>query len=302
MRKDNRRAVIAALASNLCIALFKFAAALLSRSSSMLAESYHSVSDTFNQVLLLYGLKRSRRKPDAGHPFGHGKEQFFWSFMVAIVLFAIAGGLSIREGYHKLLHPEPIDNVGLAYLAIFVAFVFETIALRMAVRSLKAEKERDRHKTFFQAVLHTKDPTTLTVFFEDLLALFGLAIAAAGIFLVQLTGKLVIDAVASILIGSLLMIFALFLALETKKLLVGEGVSPYKRSRILEAVNAFDEVKSVLRIKTMHLSSDEVLVVLEVEFRDNLLVSELERINDRIEEKIRKILPNARIYLEAEDK
>lgn len=302
MLKDNKKAVIAALAANFCIALFKFAAALISRSSSMLAEAYHSVSDTFNQVLLLYGLKRSRRKPDAGHPFGHGKEQFFWSFMVAIVLFAVAGGLSIREGYHKLLHPEPITKVGLAYLAIAVAFVFESFALRLAVKSLKAEMKSDKYKNFFQAVIHSKDPTSLTVFFEDSLALIGLLIAAAAITLVQLTGKLIIDAIASMLIGALLMIFAFFLAVETKKLMVGEGISPYKRSKILQAVNAFDEVKNVLRLKTMHLSSDEVLVVLEIEFMDDLVVPDLERVNNRIEESIRKIIPNARIYLEPEDK
>lgn len=302
MQKDNKKAVIAALTANFCIALFKFAAALISRSSSMLAEAYHSVSDTFNQVLLLYGLKRSRRKPDAGHPFGHGKEQFFWSFMVAIILFAVAGGLSIREGYHKLLHPEPITKAGLAYLVIAVAFVFESFALWLAVKSIKAEMESNKYKNFFEAVVHSKDPTNLTVFFEDSLALLGLLIAAAAIVLVQLTGKLIIDAIASILIGALLMIFAFFLAVETKKLLLGESISPYKRSKILQAVNDFDEVKSVLRLKTMHLSSDDVLVVLEIEFKDDLVVPELERVNNRIEERIRQIIPNARIYLEPEDK
>lgn len=302
MQKDNKKAVIAALTANFCIALFKFAAALISRSSSMLAEAYHSVSDTFNQVLLLYGLKRSRRKPDAGHPFGHGKEQFFWSFMVAIILFAVAGGLSIREGYHKLLHPEPITKAGLAYLAIAVAFIFESFALRLAVKSLKAEMKSDKYKNFFQAVLHSKDPTSLTVFFEDSLALLGLMIASVAITLVQLTGKLIIDALASMLIGALLMIFAFFLAVETKKLMVGESISPYKRSKILQTVNEFDEVKSVLRLKTMHLSSDDVLVVLEIEYKDGLVVQDLEIVNNRIEESIRKIIPNARIYLEPEDK
>jgi len=302
MQKDNKKAVIAALMANLCIALFKFSAAMISRSSSMLAEAYHSVSDTFNQILLLYGLKRSRRKADAGHPLGHGKEQFFWSFMVAVILFAVAGGLSIREGYHKLLHPQPLSKVGLAYLAIAVAFVFESYALRLAVISLKAEKKRDKHSSFLQAVLHSKDPTSLTVFFEDSLALAGLIIAAAALALVQLTGALIIDAIASIVIGALLMIFAFFLAMETKKLMVGESISPYKRTKILEALKAFDEVENVLRLKTMHLSSDEVLIVVEIEFRDDLVVSELEQVNNRIEERIREVIPNARIYLEAEDK
>ncbi len=302
MQQDSKKAVIAALIANLLISIFKFAAALISGSSSMLAETYHSVSDTFNQVLLLIGLKQSRRKPDAGHPFGHGKEQFFWSFMVAIILFAVAGGLSIREGYHKLLHPEPITNVWLAYLAIAVAVFFESVALRMAIQNIKAEMKKEKHENFFCAIRDSKDPTTLTVLFEDSLALAGLFIAAVAITLVQITGALIIDAIASIVIGTLLMVFAFFLAVETKKLLIGEGVSALKRTQIIAAVNSFNEVERVIRLKSMHLSSDDVLIVIEVEYRDGLIVEELEIINNDIETKIRDIIPNARVYLEPEDK
>ncbi len=302
MQQHNKKAVIAALIANLLISIFKFAAALFSGSSSMMAEAYHSVSDTFNQVLLLIGLKQSRRKPDAGHPFGHGKEQFFWSFMVAIMLFAVAGGLSIREGYHKLLHPEPITKIWLAYLAIAVAVFFESIALRMAIQSIKAEMKREKHKNFFSAIRDSKDPTTLTVLFEDSLALAGLVVAAVALALVQITGVLIIDAIASIVIGTLLMVFAFFLAVETKKLLIGEGVSAFKRTQIHEAVNSFDEVERIVRLKSMHLSSDDVLIVIEIEYRDGLVVEELEIINNKIEKKIRDIQPNARVYLEPEDK
>jgi len=302
MQQDSKKAVIVALIANFCISIFKFAAALLSGSSSMMAEAYHSVSDTFNQVLLLVGLKKSRKKPDAGHPFGHGKEQFFWSFMVAIILFAVAGGLSIKEGYHKLLHPEPITNAGLAYLAIAVAVIFESIALRMAVQSIRAEMKREKHENFFCAIRDSKDPTTLTVLFEDSLALAGLLIAAVGIALVQITGALIIDAIASIVIGTLLMVFAFFLAVETKKLLIGEGISVLKRNQILEAVNSFEEIERVIRLKSMHLSSDDVLIVIEIEYRDGLIVEELEKINNVIEKRIKEIIPNARVYLEPEDK
>lgn len=302
MHKESKKAVIAALIGNFCIAVFKFAAAFASGSSSMLAEAYHSVSDTFNQILLLIGLKKSRRKPDACHPFGHGKEQFFWSFLVAIILFAVAGGLSINEGYHKLLHPEPITKVGLAYLAIGVAIFFESIALRMALQSIKTEMKKEKHANFFSAVRDSKDPTTLTVLFEDALALVGLVIAAVAITLVQITGVLIIDAIASIVIGTLLMVFAFFLAVETKKLLIGEGISALKRARIMDAVNSFEEVERVIRMKSMHLSSDDVLIVIEVEYRDGLIVEKLEEVNNRIEQRIRDIIPNARIYLEPEDK
>ncbi len=302
MQQDSKKAVIAALIANLLISIFKFAAALISGSSSMLAEAYHSVSDTFNQVLLLIGLKQSRKKPDAGHPFGHGKEQFFWSFMVAIILFAVAGGLSIREGYHKLAHPQPITKAWLAYLAIAVAVFFESVALRMAIKNIKAEMKKEKHENFFCAIRDSKDPTTLTVLFEDSLALAGLLIAAVAIALVQITGALIIDAIASIVIGTLLMVFAFFLAVETKKLLIGEGVSTLKRTQIIAAVNSFDEVERVIRLKSMHLSSDDVLIVIEVEYRDGLVVEELEIINNGIETKIRDIIPDARVYLEPEDK
>jgi len=302
MLNGRKKAVIAALFGNFGIALFKLVAALIGGSSSMLAESYHSFSDTLNQVLLLYGLKRSRKEPDELHPFGHGKEQFFWSFMVAIILFGIAGTLSVREGYHKFLRPEPISHIGLAYLAIVVGLIFESFAFRIAVSNIKKDMKTEQHRNFIEAIKRSKDPTTLTVFFEDSLAIAGLLIAAIAITLVRMTGILIIDAIASIAIGVLLMIFAFFLAFETKKMLVGEAVTPLKRRRILKAVKSFDEVKKVISLKTMHLSSDEVLVTLELNYKDELIVDELEIVNDRIEKKIKEIIPNAKIYLEAENK
>jgi len=302
MHNNSRKAVIAALFGNLGIAAFKLVAALFSGSSSMLAESYHSISDTFNQVLLLYGLRRSKKAPDESHPFGHGKEQFFWSFMVAILLFGVAGTLSIKEGYHKLLNPEPIRSIGLVYLAIAVGIIFESYAFRIALRNIKKEMKIEKHKNLIEGIKRSKDPTTLTVLIEDTLALAGLLIAAVAIALVQLTGVLIIDAIASIVIGVLLMVFALFLAYETKNLLVGEAVTPLKRRKILKAVNSFKEVKKVISLKTMHLSSDEVLVTLEINYKDDIIVDELEKVNDRIERKIKKIFHNAKIYLEPENK
>ena len=302
MQRGSKKAVIAALFGNLGIAIFKLVAALFSGSSSMLAESYHSMSDTLNQVLLLYGLKRSQREPDECHRFGYGKEQFFWSFMVAIILFGIAGTLSIREGYHKFLHPEPIGHIGLAYLAIAVGLMFDGYAFSIALRSIKNEMKAEQCQNLIEAVKESKDPTILTVFFEDVIALSGLLIAAIAITLVHFTGILIIDAIASIIIGVLLMVFAVILALETKNLLVGEAVTRLKRGKILKAVGSFREVKKVIRLKTMHLSSEEVLVTLEIKYQDDLIVDELERINDRIEKKIKDIIPGAKVYLEAENK
>jgi len=302
MQHRSKKAVIAALFGNLGIAIFKLVAALLSGSSSMLAESYHSMSDTLNQILLLYGLKRSQRKPDERHRFGYGKEQFFWSFMVAMILFGIAGTLSIREGYRKFLHPEPISHIGLTYLAIAVGLIFDGYAFSIAVRSIKSEMKTEQYRNLIEAIKQSKDPTILTVFFEDVIALIGLLIAAMAITLVHFTGILIIDAIASIIIGVLLMVFAVILALETKNLLVGEAVTPLKRRKILKAVNSFKEVKEVISLKTMHLSSEEVLVTLEINCQDDIIVDELERINDRIEKKIKDIIPKAKVYLEAENK
>jgi cation diffusion facilitator family transporter len=301
MQVDSKKAVLAALFGNLGIAVFKLAAALISGSSTMLAETYHSISDTFNQVLLLYGLRKSKKPADECHRFGYGKEQYFWSFMVAIILFGIAGTLSIREGYHKLQHPEPLQSIWLAYLAILVGLIFEGFALRVAYLNIRREIREEKHETFLEAVRHSKDPTTLTVLFEDSLALVGLIIAAVAITVVQLTGLLVIDAIASITIGVLLMVFAVFLAYETKKLLVGEAVTPRRRNMILESINAFVEVNHVISMKSMHLSPQDVLVALEISYAEDLTVSQLEKVNDRIEGAIKEILPEAKIYLEAEN-
>lgn len=302
MHHQSKKAVLAALFGNLGIAIFKFIAAFFSGSSSMLAEAYHSVSDTFNQVLLLYGLRASKKPADKEHPFGHGKEQFFWSFIVAMILFGIAGTLSIIEGYHKFRHPEPIKHIGLTYLAIAIALFFDGFALRIAFLNIMEEKRREEHGSFFKALRKSKDPTNLTVFFEDSLAICGVLIAGIAITVVHLTDILIIDAIASIFIGVMLMIFALFLAYETRMLLVGEAVTPYRRRKIFKTVMSFDEVVEVLSLKTMHLSSDEVLVALEIDYKDDLVVGDLELINQEIETKIKEIIPHAKVYLEAQKK
>lgn len=302
MIQKSKKAVVAALFGNLGIAVFKMVAALFSGSSTMLAEGYHSLSDTLNQVLLLYGLKRSLKKPDKEHPFGHGKEQFFWSFVVAIILFGVAGTLSIREGLHKCQHPEPISHIGLMYLAIVVGLVFDGYSFKIAVQNIRREMREEEYKNLFECLRKSKDQTNLTVFIEDLLALSGLLVAALAITVVHITGILILDAIASVIIGFLLMIFALFLAFESKGLLLGEGVTIKKRKEILQTVTSFHGVEKVISLKTMHLGPEEVLVTLEINYFDNITVAELEKINDRIESRIKKIIPNAKIYLEAENR
>ena len=301
MQEGSKKAVFAALLSNLLITIFKLTAALLSGSSSMLAEGYHSISDTFNQVLLLLGLRRCRRLPSRLHPFGYGKEQFFWSFVVAVILFGVAGLLSIIEGVHKFQHPEPIRHLLLNYLAIGFAIFFESIAFRIAVVNLKEEMKSEGHRNWLRGLKQSKNPIVLTVVFEDSLALAGLMIAALAITIVHFTGLLILDAIASILIGFLLMVFALFLANETRKLLVGEAVSPARRKRLLEVLNSYDEINAVISLKTMHLSTDEVLIAAELNYRDDLVADQIEEVNDRIERDLLVIYPRAKVYLEAEN-
>jgi cation diffusion facilitator family transporter len=298
----SKKAVLAALFGNLGIALFKFVAALFSGSSSMLAESYHSVSDTLNQVLLLYGLRASKKPADKEHPFGHGKEQFFWSFIVALILFGIAGTLSIIEGIHKFRHPEPLKHLVLTYMAILVAVFFDGIALRIAYLNIKKEMKREENRRFLVALRQSKDPTNFTIFIEDSLAITGVLIVGIAVTFVRLTGVLIIDAIASLVIGAMLMVFSLFLAFETRMLLVGEAVTPYRRRKILKIVRSFGGVDEVLSLKTMHLSSEEVLIALEIEYRDDLIVGDLEKLNHLIETKIKKYIPHARVYLEAQIK
>jgi len=301
MAHQSKKAVIAALFANFGIAIFKFVAAAFSGSSSMLAEGYHSLSDTLNQVLLLYGLRRSKKPPDSEHPFGHGKEQFFWSFVVAMILFGVAGTLSILKGWHKVLHPEPLSHLWLIYLAIVVGLCFDGYALWIAVKSIKQEMREEGHTTFIEAVRKSKNPKVLTVLFEDSLAMVGLLIVAAAVALVRLTGFAILDGLASILIGVLLMSFALFLAFETKELLLGEAVTRNKRRAIFSILKGFPEVHKVISCKTMHLGADEVLVALELDYDDGLTIAQLEELNDRIEVEVMKIIPEAKVYLEAEN-
>lgn len=300
--KESKKAVAIAFLGNLTIAVFKFIAALVSRSSSLLAEAYHSFSDTLNQVCLFIGLKRSRKKPDPQHPFGYGKEQFFWSFMVTILLFGFAGILGVLQGYKKLVHQYPLEHVGLGYAALAVALMFDGTSFFVAFREIRRFMKKEKITSVFQAIRQSKNAVILTIFFEDALAVIGIFIAATGITLTQITGKLIFDSLASITIGIMLMVFAFLLALELKNLLIGEAVTRRKRDQIIRKVEGFREVKKIIRLKTMHLSAEEVLVALEINFQDDIRVDDLEKVINRISDKIQEIIPGAKVFVEAEDK
>ena len=293
---SSKLAVYAALVGNLAIAVTKFGAAIYTGSSAMLSEAIHSCVDTGNQALLLYGMYRAGLPADDRHPFGYGKELYFWSFVVAILIFGLGAGFSIYEGVHGILHPAPIQNALVSYLVLTAAMVFEGAASLMALRQFLAQKG---DMGFFEAVRRGKDSALFTVLFEDGAALLGLAIAMAGIFLGQHLGLMWMDGAAAIAIGCVLAGVAIFLAYECKALLIGEAAEPEVVEGCRALVNGDRRVVRVRDIRTMHLGPREILLAADIDFADGLTSSEVEEATSDIEVKLRKNFPEVRwIYLE----
>jgi cation diffusion facilitator family transporter len=295
-----RRAILAALFGNLGVAISKLVAALLTGSSAMLAEFYHSVADTVNQVFLLLGLRLGRRPADEAHPFGYGRERYFWAFVVAVSIFAVGAVLSVKEGIHKLAHPGAIEAPGLSYAALAVAALFEGYALRVAWREF-GHWRATNPGPLLQAIRQTKAPSILVVLFEDSAALLGILVAAAGITLTLVTGSSLWDALASVVIGVLLAVVAVFLGLRTRGLLLGEAATEADRRRIRDAVESVPGVASLIDLLTLHLGPEDLLVNLNVNFEDGLDTDDLERVVDEVEGRIRAAVPVARrIFIHAE--
>jgi cation diffusion facilitator family transporter len=304
----SKKAVYAALFGNLGIAIAKLVAAIFTGSAAMWAETYHSFSDTFNQVLLLFGLRTSVKAASERHPFGYGKEQFFWSFIVATMLFGISGVLSLQHGAGSILAgPGRLENVDLSFIILAISALFEANALRIAFeifrKSIQARGEKVSLRTLLEEFRESKDPTILTVMVEDSAALLGIAVAALGIFLSDVTGNTIFDAVASLAIGVILMTFAFFLAKENKALLVGESISRKDRRKIVDLVLQIPEVNRVVSLRTMHFSPEDVLVAMEVNLKDGLDTDKIELVIDKIEQQVKQVLPNmnpSKIYIELE--
>ncbi|MEZ5317834.1 MAG: cation diffusion facilitator family transporter [Vicinamibacterales bacterium] len=289
--------VIAAILGNLAVAVTKFIAAGMTGSSAMLTEGLHSVSDTGNGVLLLVGLRVSRRPPDTQHPFGHGKELYFYTLLVAMLVFGVGGGISIYEGILHVLRPEPMTHVVANYVVIALAAGFEGASWAVA---LKGFRRVQAGRSAWQTVRSSKDPTTFAVLFEDSAALIGLAVAAAGIFLADHLRMPVLDGAASIVIGVLLCAVATVLLRETKALLVGEAASPRVIRDVLEAAAADPAVDEIGRVMTMHLGPEEILLNLDVAFEPDLSSAELATAVRRLERAIRRAEPRVRhIFIEA---
>jgi cation diffusion facilitator family transporter len=295
---ESRTAICAAIAGNLAIAATKFAAAGFTGSSAMLSEAIHSVVDTGNEGLLLLGLYKSKKPPDISHPYGHGKELYFWSLIVALMIFAVGGGVSVFEGVTHLIRPQPVENPFWNYVVLGCSFVFEGISWLFGWRAFRTIKGK---QGILRAMHKSKDPATFIVVFEDSGALVGLAIAAVGVFLGQHLNNQRFDGAASFIIGLMLCLMAAFLAYETKGLLIGEGYDRETLSRLRELIGADPAVEQVNRLLTMFFGPDEVMLTLEVRFARKLSASEVRVAIARIKQIVRRAHPEIkRIYFAAE--
>ncbi len=298
--KGSHRVVVAALSANFAIAVFKFIAAYLSRSSAMLAEAGHSLADTLNQIFLLIGMRRGARPATKEHPFGHGLETYFWSFMVALSIFSIGAGFSIHEGIEKIVHrSDPNYQLGSpiwAYVVLGASILLEGYSFFVAMKEFRAVADGRSVK---QTLRETRDPAVLTVLLEDSAALFGLLVALVGIYLSQRTGNLIYDGAASILVGIALGVVAWFLARDTKSLLLGEAVPPDTEESIRRIVGENQSVCEIVHLRTMHLGPDAVIAAIKVHFRSPLEIRTLEVKINEIEAALRRELPILhRIYIE----
>jgi len=292
------RVIIAALIGNTAISITKFFAAFTTGSSAMLSEGIHSLVDTGNQVLLLYGMKQAKKPADEAFPFGHGKEIYFWSFVVAILIFAVGSGVSIYEGVHHVRHPVEIDNPVVNYIVLSLALLFEGSAWFFAFREFGKVKGQ---RGYIEAVKRGKDPSMFVVLFEDSAAMLGLLIALFGIWLTQVTGITIFDGIASILIGLILGATAVWLAVETKGLLIGEGANRSVIASIRKIAESFDEVEKVNELLTMHMGPDYILVNISIRFRRGQLTREIEAIIQEIDTAIKARHETVkRVFVEAE--
>ncbi|XVU26518.1 cation diffusion facilitator family transporter [Actinoplanes sp. CA-054009] len=291
------KAILAALTANLGIAVTKFVAWLLTSSSSMLAESIHSVADSGNQLLLLIGGKRSRRQATPEHPFGFGRERYIYAFIVSIVLFSVGGLFALYEGYHKISHPEPIESwQWVPVVVLVVAIGLESYSFYTAIK----ESNHTRGKTsWVNFVRRAKAPELPVVLLEDSGALLGLVFALFGVVLTLITGDGVWDGIGTLLIGALLVVIAVVLAIETKSLLLGEGASPEAVRQIEQAVLAGEGVERIIHMKTLHLGPEELLVAVKIAVPSSERADEVARHIDETETRIREAVPIARvIYIE----
>lgn len=295
MAAGSKAVILRALIANAGIAVAKFVAAGITGSSAMVTEGVHSVVDTTNQVLLLYGTKRSERPPSAMHPLGYGRELYFWAFVVAMLIFALGAGISLYEGVRHFLHPEPTTNPLIAFAVLGIALVLEGWALLAARRQFNAARG---DAGIYRAIRETKDAGTLVVLLEDSAAVSGLLVAAAGIALSVATGDARWDALASIVIGLILAATAVVLLIEAKALLIGESADPMLVKALRECAAAHDGIVTVKEVLTVHQAPDMVVAVISADFEDTISARQVEETIAAIERQIDERFPVvARVYV-----
>ena len=288
MAQEAKTAVVAAILGNLAIATTKFFAAALSGSSAMLSEAIHSLVDTGNGALILLGIRNSRKPPDFEHPFGHGRELYFWTLMVGVLIFGVGGGMSVYEGLTHLTHPTPIENARLTYIVLGVSAAFESVSWYFGWKAFNKER---RGRGILQAIHATKDPTSFSVLLEDSAALLGLAVALLGIFLSKSLNQPYFDGGASIVIGLLLCTIATVMVHESRGLLIGEGVDRQTLKGLRAIVEEDGDVAHVQHLHTIYQSPGSVLLVIELRFKDSISAVDVRAAVRRLETNIRARYP-----------
>lgn len=295
---SSKLVIYAALIGNFLIAVTKFIASAITGSSAMLSEAIHSVVDTGNQGLLLWGIKRSKQPADADHPFGYGMELYFWTFVVAIIIFGVGAGVSLYEGIHKLHATDPIRSPMVNYVVLGIAMVFEAVAWTIAYKEFNKQRG---DKSMLRTIRRSKDPTVFTVLFEDTAAMLGLIVAFIGVACSQYFGNVMFDALASIGIGVILAVTAAVLAYESKGLLLGEAASKAVIQDVREIVERNSDVSGVNELLTMHMGPRDVLLTMSLEFADGISADRVESAVTSLEREIKAHSPEIkRVFIEAQ--
>jgi cation diffusion facilitator family transporter len=298
MSQDNSlKAVTIALFSNTAIAIIKFIVAFITRSSAMMAEAIHSSADCFNQIFLLIGNKRTKKCPNEQHSFGYGKEEYFWGFMVAILLFFIGGGFSLYEGIHKLFKPEPIQNAIWSFIVLSIGIILEANSFRIAYKEFK----KDNDSSFYRAIIDMSNTNLMVILLEDFAALLGLVIVLITTTLALLISP-IFDAIGSILVGAILISISYTLSNELRKLIIGESVPREVRNDIKHIIGEYLIVKHINKLQTMFIGKNQFMILISLDVEDDTLAYDVEDVIEQIKLDITKKYPNAStIYIEIKD-
>lgn len=283
MAKSNR-SIYSALAANLLIAITKFIAGSFSNSSAMIAEGVHSLADTINQLLILFGIRQSKKPPDATRPFGYGKELYFWSFIVSIIIFGLGGGVSVYQGYQHIIKPETTGDPTWNYVVLGISFFFEGSSLLIAAKEFNKVRH---HQTWWQAIKRSKDPSAFLVLFEDGAAVLGLIIVSICVYTGHRLHMPYLDGVASLLVGLLLVGVSFILARESRSLLMGEGIAPATQQKISTLIQQDPAVLKTLHILSTYQSPEEVLLMLIIAFKPHLVTIQINEAIVRIRETVK---------------